>query len=430
MSIDNSLKAFEEAQQLIPGGVNSPVRAFRSVGGTPLFIAQGEGGYLVDIDGNRYVDYVQSWGPLLFGHRDESIENAVIEAVKHGLSFGAPTQAESDLAKLVISMFDSIEKIRFVSSGTEAVMSAIRLARGFTGRDDIVKFTGCYHGHSDSLLVQAGSGAATFGNPSSPGVPADFTKHTLLAEYNNIESVKKCFADSKNIACVIIEPIAGNMGLVPADKEFLHELRTLCDANGTLLIFDEVMSGFRATLHGAESITGVKPDIVTLGKVIGGGMPVGAFGARAEIMAKLSPEGPVYQAGTLSGNPVAMAAGLAAISKLKNNPQVIATLNERARRLVEGMQKEAAACGIAMQIDTRGSMFGFFFNQNPVKNFADACKSDEALFAKFHSMMLEEGFYFACSLYETGFISTATTDAMVEETIAASGRVFKALTNG
>jgi glutamate-1-semialdehyde 2,1-aminomutase len=327
-------------------------------------------------------------------------------------------------------MFDSIEKIRFVSSGTEAVMSAIRLARGFTGRDDIVKFTGCYHGHSDSLLVQAGSGAATFGNPSSPGVPADFTKHTLLAEYNNIESVKKCFADSKNIACVIIEPIAGNMGLVPADKEFLHELRTLCDAHGTLLIFDEVMSGFRATLHGAESITGVKPDIVTLGKVIGGGMPVGAFGARAEIMAKLSPEGPVYQAGTLSGNPVAMAAGLAAISKLKNNPQVIATLNERAVRLVEGMQKEAAACGITMQIDTRGSMFGFFFNQNPVKNFADACKSDEALFAKFHSMMLKEGFYFACSLYETGFISTATTDAMIEEAIKASGRVFKALTNG
>ncbi|MDK9693409.1 MAG: glutamate-1-semialdehyde 2,1-aminomutase [Sulfurimonas sp.] len=430
MSIDNSLKAFEEAQQLIPGGVNSPVRAFRSVGGTPLFIAQGEGGYLVDIDGNRYVDYVQSWGPLLFGHRDESIENAVINAVKHGLSFGAPTQAESDLAKLVISMFDSIEKIRFVSSGTEAVMSAIRLARGFTGRDDIVKFTGCYHGHSDSLLVQAGSGAATFGNPSSPGVPADFTKHTLLAEYNNIDSVKKCFEDSKNIACVIIEPIAGNMGLVPADKEFLHELRTLCDAHGTLLIFDEVMSGFRATLHGAESITGVKPDIVTLGKVIGGGMPVGAFGARAEIMAKLSPEGPVYQAGTLSGNPVAMAAGLAAISKLKNNPQVISVLGERAARLVEGMQKEAAACGIAMQIDTRGSMFGFFFNQNPVKNFADACKSDEALFAKFHSMMLDEGFYFACSLYETGFISTATTDEMIEETIKASGRVFKALTNG
>ncbi|MDQ1245136.1 MAG: glutamate-semialdehyde -aminomutase, partial [Campylobacterota bacterium] len=311
MSISGSIKAFEQAQSLIPGGVNSPVRAFGSVGGTPIFIAEGRGAYLTDIDGNKYVDYVQSWGPLIFGHRDEAIEDAVIEAVKHGLSFGAPTQAESDLAELVISMFDSIEKIRFVSSGTEAVMSAIRLARGFTLRDDIVKFIGCYHGHSDSLLVQAGSGAATFGNPSSPGVPADFTKHTLLATYNDIESVKKCFNDSKNIACVIIEPIAGNMGLVPADKEFLHELRKICDENGTLLIFDEVMSGFRATVHGAESITGVKPDIVTLGKVIGGGMPVGAFGARAEIMAKLSPEGPVYQAGTLSGNPVAMAAGLA-----------------------------------------------------------------------------------------------------------------------
>ena len=430
MSIDGSLKAFKQAQSLIPGGVNSPVRAFSSVGGTPLFIAQGEGAYLTDIDGNRYVDFVQSWGPLIFGHRDEAIEEAVIDAVKHGLSFGAPTQAESDLAELVISMFDSIDKIRFVSSGTEAVMSAIRLARGFTNRDNIVKFTGCYHGHSDSLLVQAGSGAATFGNPSSPGVPADFTKHTLLAEYNNIESVKKCFADSSDIACVIIEPIAGNMGLVPADKEFLHELRELCDENGTLLIFDEVMSGFRATINGAESITGVKPDIVTLGKVIGGGMPVGAFGGRAEVMAKLSPEGPVYQAGTLSGNPVAMAAGLAAISKLKKNSQVISVLNERAKRLVEGMKKEADAYKISMQIDTRGSMFGFFFNEKPVKNFADACNSDAKLFAKFHSMMLREGFYFACSLYETGFISTAVTDEMIEDTIKASAKVFKEITNG
>ncbi|MDY0116550.1 MAG: glutamate-1-semialdehyde 2,1-aminomutase [Sulfurimonadaceae bacterium] len=430
MSTQKSINAFNEAQTLIPGGVNSPVRAFKSVGGTPLFIHKGEGAYLEDIDGNRYVDFVQSWGPLLFGHRDESIEKAVIEAVKNGLSFGAPTEAESALAKLVISFFDSIEKVRFVSSGTEAVMSAIRLARGFTGRDDIIKFTGCYHGHSDSLLVQAGSGAATFGHPSSPGVPADFTKHTLLAEYNNIESVRKCFADSKDIACVIIEPIAGNMGLVPADKEFLHELRALCDAHGALLIFDEVMSGFRASLHGAESITGVQPDILTLGKVIGGGMPVGAFGARAEIMAKLSPEGPVYQAGTLSGNPVAMAAGYAALSKLKANASVINVLEKRAKRLVEGMQKEANACGIPMQIDVRGSMFGFFFNDNPVKNFADATKSDEKLFAKFHSKMLAEGFYFACSLYETGFISTAISDALIEEAIVASGKVFKEIQNG
>ncbi len=430
MSRDASIKAFEEAQSLIPGGVNSPVRAFKSVGGVPVFITEGEGAYLTDVDGNKYVDFVQSWGPLIFGHRDETIEKAVIEAVKHGLSFGAPTQAETDLAKLVVEFFDSIDKVRFVSSGTEAVMSAIRLARGFTGRDDIVKFTGCYHGHSDSLLVEAGSGAATFGNPSSPGVPADFTKHTLLATYNDIQSVKKCFADSKDIACVIIEPIAGNMGLVPADKEFLHELRKLCDENGTLLIFDEVMSGFRATLHGAESITGVKPDILTLGKVIGGGMPVGAFGARAEIMAMLSPDGPVYQAGTLSGNPVAMAAGLAALTKLKQNARVIAVLEERAKRLVEGMRKSASSYGITMQTDVRGSMFGFFFNEKPVKNFADAANSDTELFAKFHSGMLNEGYYFACSLYETGFISTAVTDEMIEDTIRASAKVFKAITNG
>ncbi|CAI6149076.1 MAG: Glutamate-1-semialdehyde 2,1-aminomutase [uncultured Sulfurimonas sp.] len=430
MSTNASIKAFQEAQNLIPGGVNSPVRAFSSVGGTPIFIEQGEGAYLTDIDGNKYVDFVQSWGPLIFGHRDESIEEAVIKAVRHGLSFGAPTIAETELAKLVIGFFDSIEKVRFVSSGTEAVMSAIRLARGFTHRDDIVKFTGCYHGHSDALLVEAGSGAATFGNPSSPGVPSDFTKHTLLAEYNNIESVKKCFADSKDIACVIIEPIAGNMGLVPADKEFLHSLRKLCDENGTLLIFDEVMSGFRGTINGAESLIGVIPDLVTLGKVIGGGMPVGAFGGRREIMAQLSPEGPVYQAGTLSGNPVAMAAGFAALTKLKKNIRVMAVLEERARTLVNGMQEQAAELGITMQVDVRGSMFGFFFNENPVKNFADASESDAALFAKFHAGMLKEGYYFACSLYETGFISTATTDVMIEDTIKAAAKVLGEIKNG
>jgi glutamate-1-semialdehyde 2,1-aminomutase len=278
--------------------------------------------------------------------------------------------------------------------------------------------------------VEAGSGAVTFGNPSSPGVPADFTKHTLLATYNDIESVKKCFSDSNDIACIIIEPIAGNMGLVPADKEFLAELRKICDENGTLLIFDEVMSGFRASINGAESITGTTPDIVTLGKVIGGGMPVGAFGARKEIMAQLSPEGPVYQAGTLSGNPVAMAAGLAALTKLKQNARVMAVLNTRATRLVDGMRDAASACGIKMQIDTRGSMFGFFFNENEVKNFSDACNSDADMFAKFHAGMLSEGFYFACSLYETGFISTATTDEMIEDTIKASAKVFEAITNG
>ena len=430
MNRKTSEAAFNEAQNLIPGGVNSPVRAFKSVGGTPIFIREGNGAYLSDIDGNKYVDYVQSWGPLIFGHRDESIEKAVIDAVKHGLSFGAPTQAETELAKLVVSFFDSIDKVRFVSSGTEAVMSAIRLARGFTGRDNIVKFKGCYHGHSDSLLVEAGSGAATFGNPSSPGVPADFTKHTLLADYNDIESVKKCFADSDDIACVIIEPIAGNMGFVPADKEFLHELKKLCSDNGALLIFDEVMSGFRGTINGAESITGVTPDLVTLGKVIGGGMPVGAFGGREDIMNMLSPDGPVYQAGTLSGNPVAMAAGFAALTKLKKNARVMAVLQGRAQRLVDGMQAAAKEQGITMQTDVRGSMFGFFFNEKPVKNFKDASASDAQMFAAFHAGMLDEGYYFACSLYETGFISTAITDEMIEETITAASKVFKAIKNG
>ena len=425
MTTTSSQEAFSKAQTLIPGGVNSPVRAFKSVGGTPLFIEKGEGGFLVDIDGNTYVDYVQSWGPLIFGHADESIENAVIAAVKKGLSFGAPTLAETQLAQLVVDLIPSIEKVRFVSSGTEAVMSAIRLARGYTGRDDIIKFEGCYHGHSDSLLVQAGSGMITFGTPSSPGVPADFTKHTLLAKYNDIESVKACFKDSDNIACIIIEPIAGNMGLVPADKDFLAELRALCDEHGTLLIFDEVMSGFRAGLRGAEEITGTRPDLITMGKVIGGGMPVGAFGGKKEIMAALSPEGPVYQAGTLSGNPVAMAAGLAAITKLKDKAILFDILQKRAERLLEGMSAAAKKHGIALQTDCRGSMFGFFFNDNPVKNFDDACNSNTDRFAAFHQAMLDEGIYFACSQYETGFISTATTDEMIENTIAAAERVME-----
>ena len=421
MAYDKSIAAFEEAYRVIPGGVDSPVRAFSGVEGTPPFIDRGEGGYLYDIDGNRYIDFVQSWGPLIFGHCDQDIEAAVMEAVKKGLSFGAPTTVETALAEEIVTLFESIDKVRFVSSGTEAVMSAIRLARGFTGRDDIVKFTGCYHGHSDSLLVQAGSGAATFGNPSSPGVPADLTKHTLLATYNDIESVKQCFADSKEgIACVIIEPIAGNMGLVPAEESFLKALRELCDAHGTLLIFDEVMSGFRASLKGAQGITAVKPDMVTLGKVIGAGMPVGAFGARAEIMAHLSPEGPVYQAGTLSGNPVAMAAGLTSLRKLKANPAVYVELGNRAKTLMEGFKKAADAVNVPMVTDVRGSMFGFFFSDKPVKNFADAMENDQKMFAKFHKGMLDRGVYLACSSFETGFISTATTDEMIDEAIKAA----------
>jgi len=430
MGYDKSIAAFEEAYEVIPGGVDSPVRAFSGVEGTPPFIDHGKGGYLYDIDSNRYIDFVQSWGPLIFGHCDSDIEAAVIETAKRGLSFGAPTTVETELAREIVDLFESIDKVRFVSSGTEAVMSAIRLARGVTGRDDIVKFTGCYHGHSDSLLVQAGSGAATFGNPSSPGVPADLTKHTLLATYNDIESVKQCFADSKEgVACVIIEPIAGNMGLVPAEETFLQELRELCDANGTLLIFDEVMSGFRASLKGAQGITAVKPDMVTLGKVIGAGMPVGAFGASREIMSHLSPEGPVYQAGTLSGNPVAMAAGLTSLRKLKSNPSVYVDLGNKAKRLMEGFKSAADAVGVPMVTDVRGSMFGFFFSGKPVKNFADAMENDQKMFAKFHKGMLDRGVYLACSSFETGFISTATTDEMIDDAIKAAYETLQEIRN-
>ena len=420
MAYDKSIEAFEAANKVIPGGVDSPVRAFGSVGGTPPFMERGEGGYLFDIDGNRYVDFVQSWGPLIFGHADKDIEKAVIETAKKGLSFGAPTELETELANEIVSLFDGIDKVRFVSSGTEAVMSAIRLARGVTGRDNIIKFKGCYHGHSDSLLVQAGSGAVTFGAPSSPGVPADLTKHTLLATYNDIESVTACFRDSEEIACVIIEPIAGNMGLVPAEEEFLVALRTLCDRHGALLIFDEVMSGFRASLMGAQGITAVKPDIVTFGKVIGGGMPVGAFAANTAIMSHLSPEGPVYQAGTLSGNPVAMAAGLTSLKKLKSNPSVYIELSAKAKRLTEGFQAAANAEEIPFVTDVRGSMFGFFFSDKSVKDFDDAQQNNEQAFGVFHREMLRRGIYLACSAYETGFISVATTDEMIDAAITAA----------
>lgn len=427
MNHQRSLEAFSKAQELIPGGVNSPVRAFKSVHSTPPFIKKGEGAFLTDIDDNEYIDYVQSWGPLIFGHRNEQIETAIIEAVKEGVSFGAPTPVESELAALVLDIYASMDQLRFVNSGTEAVMSAIRVARGVTGRDDIVKFEGCYHGHSDSLLVQAGSGAATFGNPSSPGVPEDFTKHTLLAIYNDIDSVKRCFSQSSDIAAVIIEPIAGNMGLVPAEKEFLHELRQVCDEHGALLIFDEVMSGFRSGLYGAESQTGVKPDLITLGKVIGAGMPVGAFGGKKEYMQQLSPVGPIYQAGTLSGNPVAMSAGLAAITHLRENSIIYDLLEKRAKRLMQGFSEAAIAANVSLQTTVRGSMFGFFFNAQPVKNFEQAQQSSAEQFAIFHKNMLEQGFYFACSQYETGFMNTAIMDEMVEMTIKAAHVAMKAL---
>ncbi len=426
MTFNKSTEAFKEAYEVIAGGVDSPVRAFKAVGGTPPFIERGEGAYIYDIDGNRYIDFVQSWGPLIFGHCDADIQNAVIDAVQDGLSFGAPTLKETMLAKEIVELYDFIDKVRFVSSGTEAVMSAIRLARGVTKRDGLIKFEGCYHGHSDSLLVKAGSGLATFGSPSSPGVPSDLIKHTYLAKYNDIASVQKCFEDAKgDIACVIIEPIAGNMGLVRADEDFLVQLKRLCEANGALLIFDEVMSGFRASLKGACGISSVKPDIITWGKVIGAGMPVGAFGANRTIMAHLSPEGAIYQAGTLSGNPVAMAAGLRSLEKLKNNPDIYQQLNAKAKQLMQGFKAAGAEAGFDIVTDTVGSMFGFFFSKKAIKNFDDAQQNDTATFAKFHQAMLQKGVYLACSSFEAGFISTATSDTDIKYAISCAKDAMK-----
>lgn len=424
---EKSIEAYEEAKCVIPGGVDSPVRAFSGVLGTPPFIEKGRGSYLFDIDGNRYLDFVQSWGPLIFGHCDKDIEDAVMQTVKKGLSFGAPTELETQLASEIIDMYDNLDKVRFVSSGTEATMSAIRLARGVTGKDNIIKFEGCYHGHSDSLLVSAGSGMATFGAPSSPGVPADLTKHTLLSEYNNIEQLEKCFQESSDIACIIVEPIAGNMGLVPATEEFLAKCRELCDKHGTLLIFDEVMSGFRASLTGASGIVNTVPDIVTFGKVIGAGMPVGAFASSKEIMSQLSPEGKIYQAGTLSGNPVAMAAGLKSLQKLKADPTIYERLNEKAIKLTNGLKAVAAKFDISMQVDVRGSMFGFFFCDEIPYNMKDVSKCDFDRFAKFHNEMLKKGFYFACSQYETGFICDTMTDEDIDATLKAAEEVMENL---
>ncbi|WP_299546597.1 glutamate-1-semialdehyde 2,1-aminomutase [uncultured Helicobacter sp.] len=425
----NSINDFNAAKQVIAGGVNSPVRAFKSVGGTPPFITKGKGAYLVDVDHNHYIDFVQSWGPLIFGHCDKNIEEAVIASVKNGLSFGAPTTLETELAKEVISIMDGIEKIRFVSSGTEATMSAIRLARAYTQREDIIKFEGCYHGHSDALLVSAGSGLATFGNPSSPGVPNDFTKHTLVAIYNDLQSVESCIALSNSkgqgVACVILEPIAGNMGLVPSEIEFLEGLRKLCDQHGILLIIDEVMSGFRASLSGSQEFYKVRGDLTTFGKVIGGGMPVGAFGGSSEIMDLLSPNGAVYQAGTLSGNPVAMAAGLVALQNLRANPKIYQHLQSLALQLTNGLKDLCTSFKIPLQTCVRGSMFGFFFNENPIKNFQDALKSNTKMYAQFHQEMLDLGVYFAPSQFESGFICTPMDSALIDEVLQKAQKVLK-----
>lgn len=429
MEILHSVNDFNEAKQVIVGGVNSPVRAFGSVGGTPRFIARGEGSYLYDVDGNKYLDFVQSWGPLIWGHCDSDILNAVIESANNGMSFGAPTELETTLAKEIISLYDGVEKLRLVSSGTEATMSAIRLARAYSEKDNILKFDGCYHGHSDSLLVSAGSGCATFSAPSSPGVPEDFSKHTLVAPYNTIEGLREYFQRG-NIGCVIIEPIAGNMGLVPASKDFISTLRALCDEFGAILIFDEVMSGFRASLKGAQSFYDVVPDMVTFGKVIGGGMPLAAFGGKDEIMKLLSPVGKVYQAGTLSGNPVAVSAGLMSVCKLKSNPKLYERLQTLAERLMNGFKQEALKRGVAIQTQVRGSMFGYFFNQGEVRNFDDAKKSDTELFAKFHAKMLERGIYLAPSAYEAGFICASMNESQIDSAIKACAESLEEMVNG
>ena len=418
-------EAFSEAKKYIPGGVNSPVRAFGSVGGEPVMIDHAKGAYLYDVEGKKYLDFIQSWGPLIFGHCDKDIEEAIISAVKQGVSYGAPSPKETALAKLICDEFKQIDKIRFVSSGTEATMSAIRVARGYAKKDGLIKFEGCYHGHSDALLIKAGSGATTYGNASSGGVPQDVVKNTYLAVYNDTQSVKAIFENNKDkIGVVIIEPIAGNMGLVPADKKFLRELRELCDKFGAVLILDEVMSGFRASRLGSYPFHEVDADLVTFGKVIGGGMNVAAFGGKAEIMDCLSPEGAVYQAGTLSGNPVAMSAGIAAISKINSDVNLYARLEKLAKRLMDGFKEAAKSAGIAIQTEVRGSMFGYFFTEHAVKNYDDALKSDTKLFAKFHQAMLKRGIYLAPSQFETGFICDAMSEADIDLAVNAAKEAF------
>ena len=428
MNTKKSEIAFEEAKTLIPGGVNSPVRSFNAVKSSPLFIAKGEGSFIYDIDDNKYIDYVQSWGPMILGHSDKDVEKATIGAIKNSFGFGAPTLIENELAREILEVYSFADKIRFVSSGTEATMSAIRLARGYTHKNDIIKFKGCYHGHSDALLVEAGSGAVTFGKPSSLGVPEDFTKHTLLADYNDISSVERCFDDSDDIACVIIEPVAGNMGLVPADLEFLKALREVCDKHNTLLIFDEVMSGFRVSIDKENPYFAVTPDIVTLGKVIGGGLPVGAFMAKAHIINLLSPDGGIYQAGTLSGNPIAMNAGYATIKKIKElNPYD--RFSKLANKLMDGFSDIASNYNVGLQTNVRGSMFGFFFSDEEIKNFKDTDKMDKEFFSKFHYEMLQNGVYLACSAYESGFICNTMNEDTVNDTLVAIEKSIKSIVN-
>ena len=415
---------FAAAQKVIPGGVNSPVRAFRSVGGTPRFFTRGSGARMWDADGKEYIDYVGSWGPLILGHAHPAVIAAVQQAVARGLSFGAPTAAEVELAELLCKRVPGLEQVRLVSSGTEATMSAIRLARGFTGRSSIVKFEGCYHGHADALLVKAGSGALTFGNPSSAGVPAETAAHTLVLEYNNVAMLEAAFArEGDKLACVIVEPVAGNMNLVMPDRAFLDALRTLCTRHGTLLILDEVMTGFRVGPKGAQGLFGITADLVTLGKIVGGGMPLGAFGGRRDVMASIAPLGPVYQAGTLSGNPVAVAAGLATLKAI-DTPEFFGRLATATRKLTDGLAAAARASGAVFSAQAIGGMFGLYFRATPPLSYAEVMTCDVPAFNRFFHSMLKQGIYLAPSAFEAGFVSSAHNDADIEQTLAAARHYF------
>jgi glutamate-1-semialdehyde 2,1-aminomutase len=421
---------FQRAQRCIPAGVNSPVRAFRAVGGTPPFFERASGAYLWDAEGRRYIDYLGSWGPMVAGHTHPAVVEAVQEAASRALSFGAPTEAEIELAELLCLLVPSVEMVRLVSSGTEATMTAVRLARGFTGRSLIVKFEGCYHGHADSLLVKAGSGALTFGNPSSAGVPADTAAHTLVLDFNGTDQVKRLFETrGREIAAVIVEPVAGNMNLVLPAPGFLETLRSECSRHGAVLILDEVMTGFRAALGGAQARFGIRPDLTTLGKVIGGGLPVGAVGGRREIMEKIAPLGPVYQAGTLSGNPVAVAAGLATL-KLIQEENFFEKLEATTRSLVEGLNAEAGKAGLAFCAQSIGSMFGVYFRASPPASLGEVMESDRERFNRFFHAMLERGVYLAPSAYEAGFVSGAHGEAEVERTLEAAREAFATLKRG
>jgi len=426
----HSSKLFKQAQQTIPGGVNSPVRAFKAVGGDPLFIEKAQGAYLFDADNNQYIDYVGSWGPMIMGHNHPDILKAVTETAAKGLSFGAPTAIEIEMAEKLCSLVPSMDMVRMVSSGTEATMSAIRLARGYTGRDKFIKFEGCYHGHADCLLVQAGSGALTFGEPNSPGVPADFAKHTLVAQFNQLQSVGVLFEQyPQQISAIIVEPVAGNMNCVPPQSGFLQGLRALCDQHGALLILDEVMTGFRVSLGGAQQHYQVTPDLTTLGKIVGGGMPVGAFGGRREIMQQLAPTGPVYQAGTLSGNPVAMAAGLAAL-QIVSEPGFYHKLEAKVSQLTNGLQQAADQYGIPFTTTSVGAMFGLFFNKNKnITTFSEVCEGNIEHFNLFFREMLKRGINLAPSAFETGFISIAHSDEDIQKTIVAGQQIFAQMAN-